>query len=126
MHSPDAAAEILVVDDDPSVREALFDFLTDEGFRVGIAVNGADGLAQLRSGAPLPGLVLLDLAMPVMDGHALLRSIREDKRLAGVPVVVLSATVRDDSLHTDVRKLRKPIETPALLTIIRGVLQPPQ
>lgn len=125
MPAPGVSAEILVIDDDPSVREALFDFLTDEGFRVGIAVNGADGLALLRSGAPLPALILLDLAMPVMDGHQFLRSLQADPRLADVPVMVLSATISDGSLPADIRQLRKPIESQALLTAIRTMLHPP-
>jgi serine/threonine protein kinase len=81
---------VLVVDDDPSVREALRMALEGEGYPVRCAANGLEGLQQLRA-APLPGLILLDLMMPVMDGWQFLHERQRDPRLAAVPVVVISA-----------------------------------
>ena len=58
---------VLVVDDDEAIRETLREVLSDEGYLVEVAENGARALERMR--APLrPGLVLLDLMMPVMSG----------------------------------------------------------
>jgi CheY-like chemotaxis protein len=116
------AKEILVVDDDPMVREALFDLLTDEGFLVSLAVNGADALARLRAGPVAPALIVLDLAMPVMDGYGFLDCLHSDQSLAGIPVLVFSATVSDDRLPDGIRSMRKPMESQLLLATIRAAL----
>jgi CheY-like chemotaxis protein len=58
--------------------------------RVEAAVSGEAGLACLREKGPLPSLILLDLKMPGRDGLAVLRAIREDERLRGIPVVVVT------------------------------------
>jgi CheY-like chemotaxis protein len=112
----------MVVDDDPSVREALTDFLGDEGFRVRDAVNGADALQQLTSSRELPELLILDLAMPVMSGYELLRQIRADEHWAPVPVLVVSGTLDEDALPPEIACLRKPIDSGALVGAIRGIL----
>jgi CheY-like chemotaxis protein len=83
---------ILIVDDDVDLRHTLCELLSDEGYRVQGAENGAEALALLRSGAPLPHLLLLDLMMPVMDGWQLRAALRSDPRLAHLPVVVLTAS----------------------------------
>jgi CheY-like chemotaxis protein len=116
------AKEILVVDDDPMVREALFDLLTDEGFLVSVAVNGADALERLRAGAVPPALIVLDLAMPVMDGYGFLDCLHSDPQLTGIPVLVFSATVSDDRLPEGIRSMRKPMDSRVLLATIRAAL----
>jgi CheY-like chemotaxis protein len=116
------ATEILVVDDDPMVREALFDLLTDEGFLVSVAVNGADALARLRAGPVAPDLIVLDLAMPVMDGYGFLDCLHSDPPLAEIPVLVFSATVSDDRLPDGIRSMRKPMDSRVLLATIRAAL----
>jgi len=113
----------MVVDDDPSVREALTDFLSDEGFRVRDAVNGADALQQLASARELPALVILDLAMPVMSGYELLREIKAEEHGSSVPVLVLSGTLDEDALPAEIAHLRKPIDSVALVGAIRGILR---
>ncbi len=84
-------ARILVVDDDAALRGALAELLADDGYEVSCAENGADALAKLWLG-PMPSLILLDLAMPVMDGWTFRRAQRGDPRFAHVPTVVLSAS----------------------------------
>ena len=109
---------ILVVDDDRELSEALAEFLRDEGYSVLTAANGAEGLRLMRQGT-LPGLVLLDLLMPVLDGVRFrLRQIA-DPSLAGVPVIVMSAS----GLMQEVTRrleldaaLEKPIDVTRLLT----------
>src|SRR5205807_1009427 len=100
--------EIMVIDDDLHVREALTDFLGDEGFRVRDAVDGADALeqlARLRTLRDLPALLILDLAMPVMDGYQLLAQIQKDRQLSPIPIVVLSATIDREGLPEHITPL---------------------
>jgi CheY-like chemotaxis protein len=62
---------VLVVDDDQDIRETVKEVLEDEGYLVEIAANGEEALARLRQvGREPPGLILLDLSMPVMSGSA--------------------------------------------------------
>lgn len=80
---------ILIVEDDADVRRALSIRLKAAGFDVTTAVDGASAEASARE-LP-PDLVLLDLGLPAGDGYAVMDRIRRIGRLAGVPVVVLSA-----------------------------------
>src|SRR5688500_14122232 len=82
--NPNPGASLLVVDDDPDLREALEELLLGAGLRVSLAVSGADALRQLRQGLRVD-LVLLDLHMPEMDGWAFRVEQLRDSRLAQVP-----------------------------------------
>ena len=77
---------ILVVDDQPSVRTLLKDYLTSQGYRVVTANDGQDALFVARH--EHPNLVLLDIMMPKMDGYQFLSAFRRENQ---VPVIVLSA-----------------------------------
>lgn len=89
---------ILVVDDDPDIRELLLQVLLDEGYRAAGASNGREALDYLRR-SDLPSLILLDLMMPVMNGWQFRDEQRLDPRLGAIPVVVISANsnVRRDA-----------------------------
>jgi CheY-like chemotaxis protein len=82
-----AEQPVLVVDDDPAIRDAVRDLLEDHGIPVETAIDGRDALDKVA--ARLPRLVLLDMRMPVMDGWDFARALRE----AGIsaPVVVMTA-----------------------------------
>jgi CheY-like chemotaxis protein len=80
---------VLVVDDDVGVRQMLARALEFEGFVVVEAANGKEALTRLRSGRR-PGIIVLDLRMPVMDGWAFRTAQQKDSRIAGIPVVILS------------------------------------
>jgi two-component system chemotaxis response regulator CheY len=80
---------ILVVEDDSSLRDAMGDLLGEEGMSATRAENGQVGLDLLRAGAR-PCLVLLDLQMPLVDGMTFRRRQLEDPRIAGIPVVVMT------------------------------------
>jgi CheY-like chemotaxis protein len=84
---------VMVIEDDEGIRAALAQALIEEGYLVITAENGRQGLDLLRTG-PLPGLILLDLMMPVMDGRAFLEVRAGEPRLADVPVVVVTADTR--------------------------------
>jgi CheY-like chemotaxis protein len=80
---------ILVVDDDDDFREALSEVLSEAGYPVQQAENGEAALARVAAEAP--GIVLLDLKMPVMDGWGVIERMRQDPRTAHVPILILSA-----------------------------------
>ncbi len=85
-----SSEQVLIVEDDPDVREALAIFLESEGYDVLQAVDGQHALEILRS-VPAVCLILLDLFMPVMDAWAFRAAQLADPRLASIPVIVLSA-----------------------------------
>ena len=80
------ARTILVVDDEPTLRETLVDALESDGFRVVAAADGRQALATFRS--EQPDLVLLDLMLPELSGIEVCRIIRQE---SGVPIVMLTA-----------------------------------
>jgi CheY-like chemotaxis protein len=81
---------ILVVEDDPSIREALCEALELEGYQAVGAEHGKAALDYLARSAR-PCLILLDLMMPVMDGRSFRAAMLEDEELAQVPVVAITA-----------------------------------
>ena len=85
------AAPVLVVDDNPEVRDALGALLESDGYRTITAADGRDALDVLRRAEVLPCLVILDLMMPLVDGWDFRAAQSRDARLAGIPVIVVSA-----------------------------------
>ncbi|MBZ4420433.1 response regulator [Myxococcus sp. RHST-1-4] len=113
---------VLLVEDDADLRAAVADILEDEGFEVHVAENGLEALAELDALGHLgrwPCVVLLDLMMPVMDGFTFMERFRADPGLSHVPVVVLSASVKEPPEGARAM-LRKPFEIPALLDTVAG------
>ncbi|MFN2571457.1 MAG: response regulator [Gemmatimonadales bacterium] len=110
---------VLLVDDDDDMRTALRHFLADEGFHVHTARNGLEALTRLKEIDP-PGLILLDLMMPIMDGRQFLAERGQDDRLLRIPVVVVSAWTREWKNETagveDV--MTKPVNPEALLQLV--------
>lgn len=80
---------VLVIEDDPTIRELMEALLLSEGYRVATAAHGAEGLDQIRQEPP--HLILLDWLMPVMDGRAFTRAYRESPG-PHAPIIVLAAT----------------------------------
>ena len=87
----EAAAKVLLVDDDFAIIDGVSDFLESEGFSVVTASNGIDALNQLRSGLRVD-VIVLDVMMPVMDGWDFRAEQLADPSLRGIPVVVISAS----------------------------------
>ena len=116
----DAARPVLIVEDDPQVRDVLEELLQIEGFSVRAATNGADALAMLRSGL-LPGVILLDSMMPRMNGAQFLKTREREPELLGIPVYLISASGDfDGSAGYRVEGfLRKPFDPERLLEIVR-------
>jgi PAS domain S-box-containing protein len=112
------AGTVLVVDDDPSVRNLLGRFLSREGFQVETAPDGASGLQRARE--VHPDVITLDVIMPELDGWAVLTALKSDPKLATIPVIMLS--VVDDKptgFALGVSEyLTKPIDRTRLATIL--------
>ena len=110
---------ILVVEDDPDVREALVLLLEREGYAVTSVNNGQEALEQLR--ATPSALILLDLMLPVMDGFEFRVHQLQDPALARVPVIVLSGggdlTRKVEPLHVDAC-ISKPLDLERLLALV--------
>lgn len=82
-------AQLLLVDDEPGLREAVQAYLEDSGFAVEVASNGREGLAMAQQ--KLPDLVITDIMMPQVDGYEFLKQLREEPQFSAVPVVFLTA-----------------------------------
>lgn len=110
-----ARKPVLVVDDDRDIREGLQQLLESEGHTVFTASDGQDALEVLAT-IPRPGMVLLDLMMPRMNGHRFIQMVREDAALANLPIVVLTAA--PVSVKDVAGLLRKPPDLDELLKIV--------
>jgi len=115
-------AYILVVEDDPGLRAAMTEALEDRGYEVACAGDGKDALAQLEA-SPAPSVILLDLAMPVMDGWSFRAAQRRDPRFAAIPTVVLSASIGADACVLDgldpAAALAKPFDLERLIATVQ-------
>ena len=114
---------VLVVDDGPDNLTLLSGVLKDE-YKVKVANSGARALQVMQS-APLPDLVLLDVMMPEMDGHEVLRRMRDDQRLREVPVIFVTAMseAQDERRGFElgaVDYITKPINPPIVLARVRA------
>lgn len=111
---------VLVVDDEPDIREVMKEALEDAGFTVALAANGAEALSALADGLK-PSLILLDLMMPVMDGYEFRVRQWAEPTLASLPILIVSAA---GSCQADARRLRargylsKPMELSALVRVV--------
>ncbi len=111
----DSGKLILLVDDDPEWTGLLGIFLQAEGFQVSVAVNGQEALdlmARVR-----PGLVLVDLNMPIMDGRELLQRLAIDAAFAKVPIALITSDSKPPAGYVVFRKPLSDLD--ALLTFVR-------
>ena len=104
---------VLVVDDDPAVRDATVAGLESEGLRAVGVGDGREALDVLRSGRVAPCAIVLDLMMPTMDGWEFREHQLRERSLAAIPVVVVSAYAdprREATSMGALAGLQKPIE----------------
>jgi two-component system chemotaxis response regulator CheY len=119
-----ATPRILLVEDDPGIRESITDCLAFEGYEVAGAANGEEGLRYLGL-APRPALIILDLIMPVMNGAQFLERLRQDEELASIPVVVMTAAMAAGSSAVSADgRLAKPFELAELLQVVQRFAGP--
>jgi CheY-like chemotaxis protein len=87
---------ILFVDDDEGMRAAIYGLFSRK-YRVTLAVDGLDGCEKANEGAP-PDLIIADVAMPQLDGIAMVHRIRENEALRHVPIIFLTGQMSPASL----------------------------
>lgn len=116
---------ILVVDDDPALQFTLSTLLEDEGYQVAVAGDGLEALDSLDGSTP--NLILLDIAMPRMDGFAFVEQLSSRGLRQGIPIVVLTADGRAPQKAAQIGAdgyLAKPFELTALLSQVARLAPP--
>lgn len=116
---------ILLVDDQQDARDLYSDFLVEAGLRVAEAVDGDHAL--LKIGALMPDVVVMDLAMPVVDGWEATRRIKQHPKTANIAVIVLTGQVTPEALQRAAEAgadtvLAKPCTPHALLAVVEQLL----
>lgn len=112
---------VLVVDDDPDIRETLVEVLQESGFEAVGASDGVEALQQLRDPEDRWCVVLLDLTMPNMDGRAFRAEQLRDPQLSPIPVVVVSATADLESTSEELQvaaHVTKPVALTDLVQLV--------
>ncbi len=125
--------KILIVDDDPDIREALTLILESKGYKVISAQDGLEGLTTLK--AEIPDLMILDLLMPKMDGFAVCKELQDPRwsRYWHTPILILTSVREEASrrryeLETGVELrvgdyVEKPIYPEVLLNRVENLIQ---
>jgi DNA-binding NarL/FixJ family response regulator len=119
------ASQLLLVDDEPGLREAVQAYLEDSGFMVDVASNAQEGLELARQ--KLPDLVITDIMMPQVDGYQFLKLLREDPEFKSLPVVFLTARGMTSDRIQGYKAgcdayLPKPFDPDELVAIINNLL----
>jgi len=110
-------SDILVVDDDPDIRDSLREVLEDEGYSVACVGNGREALEYLHR-EPRPSVILLDLMMPIMDGWQFRREQKRDPAIADIPLIVITATGKRPVLIDAEELVMKPLDLGRLFEAI--------
>lgn len=118
--------KILVIEDDPLIRNNLEEILSLSGFSVVTAGNGQAGLQMVTH--EQPNLILCDVMMPELDGYSVLKALRQNPKTASIPVVLLTAQVdRPDPYHTKelgADYLAKPFTVAELVGLVTSHFEP--
>lgn len=112
------STRLLIVDDDLDIRRAIADVLEEEGYEVCQASNGQEALEQLSRSTRVPGIILLDMMMPVMDGASFIARSSEHPRLAQIPIIIFSAHENTEQVAASLGVagyLKKPLRLTELL-----------
>ncbi len=120
------APVILLAEDNLANQQALNGFLTAKGYRVVLALNGVEAVAQAQ--ATNPALILMDIQMPVMDGLETIRHLRAQSQFARTPIIALTALAmagdRERCLAAGANEyLTKPVSFKTLVGMIKAMLQ---
>ncbi|MDF5713013.1 MAG: response regulator transcription factor [Rhizonema sp. NSF051] len=120
------SGRLLLVDDEPGLREAVKDYLQESGFTVQVASNAREGWNLMQQNTL--DLVITDIMMPQVDGYQFLKQLREDPRFQALPVVFLTAkgmtSDRIQGYHAGVDAyLPKPFDPDELVAIVENLLE---
>ncbi|MBI2884831.1 MAG: response regulator [Candidatus Omnitrophica bacterium] len=126
--APEALRTILLVDDEEGARTLVTMLLEREGYRVFSSATGTEAL--MRAKLERPSVILLDILMPNMNGHEVLRRLKSDPDTASLPVIILTAKGTDRDIAVSfqlgaVCHVEKPFETRDLLDKIKIALALP-
>jgi DNA-binding response OmpR family regulator len=121
------SAHILVIEDDDIVARTIERSLRGEEFRVTLTNSGVEGLKAARRRPP--DMVILDIIMPGMDGYTVCREMRSDPLLSEVPILFLTAKVKDEDKIAGFTAgaddyLCKPFNIDELILRLRAILRP--
>ncbi|MGM0554932.1 MAG: ATP-binding protein [Myxococcota bacterium] len=114
----ESGLDLLVIDDDPSTHELIQRFLSDRDVKVHSALSGGEGVQMVRELEP--GLIIIDVVMPEMDGWEVLTELKTDSATAGVPIVI-GSIIHEESKAYELGAddyLVKPFERKRLNTIV--------
>jgi phosphate regulon transcriptional regulator PhoB len=119
-------AEVLVVEDEPDIRNLVVLHLTREGFRCRTCANGVDALREVRAASP--DLIVLDLMLPGLDGLEVCRRLRGDPATATIPIIMLTAKVDEVDRVVGLEigaddYVAKPFSPKELVARVRAVLR---
>jgi len=117
---------VLLVDDDPSVREMFSQALRLAGFDVMEAATGSEALERLRANTQI-GVILLDLKMPDMDGWRFRLAQRTDPRMAAIPTIITTGAPLSEVLDCDLKAadyLLKPVGLEHLISVVSHYVKP--
>ncbi len=120
------SARILLVDDEPGVRESVQAYLEDSGYAVQVAAGAKDAWEMLQRDPP--ELVITDVMMPQVDGYQFLKQMRDDPRFVAMPVVFLTARGMKSDRISGYQAgcdayLPKPFDPEELIAIVKNILQ---
>jgi CheY-like chemotaxis protein len=120
-----AQKTVLLVEDDPDIRDIVQDVLEADGYDVIPASHGRQAIEFLKGvrESALPALVILDLKMPLMSGGSVLEEMRNDRAYASVPVVVMSAVSQEKPAGASAF-LRKPFSLESLFDAVHTLAAP--
>jgi len=119
------AKKILVVDDEPNIVKMVESRLKASGYEVIAAFDGQQALDKTK--AEKPDLIILDIALPYLNGHEVCTALRADNDAKSIPIVMLTASGKANDIKTGMEKgadayVAKPFNPTVLLGIIKGLL----
>jgi phosphate regulon transcriptional regulator PhoB len=120
------ATDVLIVEDEPDIRNLIVHHLTRDGFRCRVAASGPEALSRVRAG--VPDLVVLDLMLPDMDGLEVCRRLRADPATASIPIIMLTARADEVDRIVGLEMgaddyVAKPFSPKELVARVRAVLR---
>ena len=119
---------VLIIEDDVDIAENLKDVFAFKGLEAAISRDGREALTLLRSTDHLPGVILLDLMMPIMDGPTATREIRHlGGHAAQLPIVALTANAMPGDRESYMAAgmddyVSKPVDPAKLMEVLRGLM----